>query len=116
MRERSTGPRVNKSTGPESRAWLVDLSTCWLVDHPWTGPVSCPYQLTPMYGFDGYADLLGSLGKHSTGKSCLYIKRLEQVDGEVLRRLIEESVAHTASSAQREPSSSTIRSRSVLAS
>jgi hypothetical protein len=51
-----------------------------------------------MDGFDGYDDLLGQLGKHSTGKSCLYIKRLDQVDRTVLRRLIEESVAHTAPS------------------
>ena len=33
------------------------------------------------------------LGKHRTGKSCLYINRLEDVDLSVLRELIEESVA-----------------------
>lgn len=47
-----------------------------------------------MAGFEGYADLLGQLGKHSTGKSCLYIKRLEQVDKKVLKKLVKMSVTH----------------------
>lgn len=40
-------------------------------------------------GFDAYQDLLGRLGPHSTGRSCLYIKRLSDVDTDVLRRLVE---------------------------
>jgi len=47
-----------------------------------------------MSGFDEYDDLLGKLGKHSTGKSCLYINRLENIDLDVLKELIEKSVAH----------------------
>ena len=47
-----------------------------------------------MDGFDEYENLLANLGKHSTGKSCLYIKRLEQVDMDVLEELITHSVAH----------------------
>lgn len=47
-----------------------------------------------MSGFDRYDALLGKLGKHSTGKSCLYIKRLSDVDVDVLRELVTESVAH----------------------
>lgn len=39
-------------------------------------------------GFDSYDALLGRLGPHSTGKSCLYIKRLSDVDAEVLRELV----------------------------
>lgn len=45
-----------------------------------------------MDGFDNYDDLLGQLGKHTTGKSCLYVKRLEQVDMDVLTQLVTESV------------------------
>lgn len=41
-----------------------------------------------MNGFDDYEDLLDKLGKHKTGKSCLYITRLEQVDLEVLKEMI----------------------------
>jgi hypothetical protein len=46
-----------------------------------------------MNGFESYGELLGRLGRHSTGKSCLYIKRLSDVDLAVLRELIERSVA-----------------------
>ncbi len=47
-----------------------------------------------MDGFEGYDDLLASLGKFKTGKSCLYVKRLEDIDLPTLRTLIERSVAH----------------------
>ena len=45
-----------------------------------------------MPGFDRYESLLARLGKHKTGKSCLYLKRLSDVDLVVLKELIEESV------------------------
>ncbi len=46
-----------------------------------------------MPGFSKYQSLMKKLGKHRTGKSCLYIRRLEDVDTEVLRKLIARSVA-----------------------
>lgn len=49
-----------------------------------------------MSGFDAYDDLLGKLGKHKTGKSCLYIKRLADVDLDTLRELVVQSVAYIA--------------------
>ncbi len=49
-----------------------------------------------MSGFDEYDDLLNKLGKHSTGKSCLYIKKMEDIDQYVLRELISKSVEHMA--------------------
>ena len=51
-----------------------------------------------MPGFDRYEDLLRKLGKHKTGKSCLYIKRLEDVDLEVLKELVKDSVKIMAAS------------------
>ena len=45
-------------------------------------------------GFADCADLLGRLGMHTTGKSCLYLKRLADVDQAVLRELVARSVAH----------------------
>jgi hypothetical protein len=45
-----------------------------------------------MPGFERYGSLLKKLGKHSLGKSCLYIKRLSDVDKKVLKELIVESV------------------------
>ena len=36
--------------------------------------------------------LMSKLGKHKTGKGCLYFKRLSDVDEKVLEKLIEKSV------------------------
>jgi len=46
-------------------------------------------------GFEDFDSLLGKLGKHKTGKSCLYVKSLKDVDMNVLREMVERSVAHT---------------------
>lgn len=47
-----------------------------------------------MPGFAQYDALMKKLGKHKTGKSCLYINKLADVDQGVLRELVERSVAH----------------------
>jgi len=44
-----------------------------------------------MSGFDEYDALLGKLGKHKTGKSCLYINKLADVDVETLKELVRRS-------------------------
>lgn len=46
-----------------------------------------------MPGFSEHAEQLAALGRHRTGKSCLYIKRLADVDLAVLQDLMRESVA-----------------------
>jgi uncharacterized protein DUF1801 len=45
-----------------------------------------------MPGVERFPGQLAKLGKYKTGKSCLYIKRLADVDAKVLTMLIEESV------------------------
>ena len=45
-----------------------------------------------MAGFDGYPELMEKLGKFKTGKSCLYIKKLEDIHVPTLKKLIRESV------------------------
>ena len=45
-------------------------------------------------GFDGREELLARLGPHTTGRACLYLKRLDGVDPDVLRELIESSYHH----------------------
>ena len=45
-----------------------------------------------MDGFDQYNSLLISLGKHKTGKSCLYIRRLADIDLPTLQKLVQQSV------------------------
>lgn len=44
-------------------------------------------------GFRGAEPLLAKLGKHTSGKSCLYVKRLADVDLGILRQLVDQSVA-----------------------
>jgi hypothetical protein len=44
--------------------------------------------------FDKREELLLKLGKHTTGVGCLYIKKLEDVDIEVLKKMIVNSVKH----------------------
>jgi len=45
-----------------------------------------------MPGFEGYDELLHRLGKFKTGKTCLYINKLDDVDRSVLRELVSRSV------------------------
>ena len=44
-------------------------------------------------GFDGLEDGLSRLGPHTTGASCLYLKRLEDVDLAVLEDMVRASYA-----------------------
>lgn len=46
-----------------------------------------------MPGFSRYSSLLKKLGKYKTGKSCLYVKKLDDIDRKLLRQLIVRSVA-----------------------
>jgi hypothetical protein len=41
---------------------------------------------------DRYPQLLEQLGPHKLGKGCLYLKRLDDVDLDVLRELVDRSV------------------------
>jgi hypothetical protein len=75
------------ATGREGDSFLVGFS-----------PRKQNLTLYIMSGFDDYDVLLGQLGKHSTGKSCLYIKRLDAVNQDVLRELVRRSVAHMIAS------------------
>ena len=45
-----------------------------------------------MPGFKSFEPLMKKLGKYKTGKSCLYIKKLDDVDEAVLEKLIVDSV------------------------
>jgi hypothetical protein len=45
-----------------------------------------------MPGFNRYPELMEKLGKYKTGKSCLYVKKLEDIDSDILQELITESI------------------------
>lgn len=44
-----------------------------------------------MFGDEDFDDLRQKLGKHSVSKACLYIKKLDDVDQDVLREMIKRS-------------------------
>jgi hypothetical protein len=47
-----------------------------------------------MSGFDSYNEILKNLGKFKTGKSCLYVNKLKDVNMQSLTELVSESVKH----------------------
>lgn len=65
-------------------------------DWPLTGfaPRKKNITLYIMAGFEQYEELLSRLGKFSRSKSCLYIKRLSDINMPLLKELIQASVDH----------------------
>jgi hypothetical protein len=49
-----------------------------------------------MAGFDRYQSLMAGLGRFTTGKSCLYVKKLDDIDYDTLRELVRLSAEHVA--------------------
>ena len=47
-----------------------------------------------MDGFEKYSELMEKLGKFKTGKSCLYIKKMQDIDINILKELVAESLLH----------------------
>ena len=97
---------MRRVTGAEPKMWgdsIVGFDSYRYVyatgrsgDWPITGfsPRAQNITLYIMAGFDQYDVLLARLGKHKIGKSCLYIKRLADVDLTVLEELVALSVEH----------------------
>ena len=65
-------------------------------DWPLTGfsPRKQNLTLYIMGGFEQHDELLKSLGKYKTGKACLYVNQLDDVDLPTLRKLVKQSVQH----------------------
>lgn len=63
-------------------------------EHFLTGFAPRKQQLTVyiMPGFDPYQEQLSKLGKHKTARSCLYIKKLSDIDLAVLEEIVADSV------------------------
>ncbi|MBP7687681.1 MAG: DUF1801 domain-containing protein [Thermoflexales bacterium] len=69
------------ASGREGDACLVGFS-----------PRKQNFTLYLMLGVADYSDLLDKLGKHKTGKGCLYINTLADVDVPTLKELIKRAV------------------------
>lgn len=52
-------------------------------------------------GFDGHEDLMRRLGRHKTGRSCLYVRKLDDIDLDVLTALLERGVRKMAATRTR---------------
>ena len=95
---------MQKATGEKARMWGASIVGFgkyhykgasgregeWMV----TGfsPRKANISLYILNGLDKSGALLQKLGKHTTGKGCLYIKRLSDVDAKVLEQLIAKGV------------------------
>ena len=100
---------MKKATGAAPKMWGDNIVGYGSYDyerssgekHTWflTGfsPRKRNITLYIMSGFRGQDALMNKLGKHKTGKSCLYINKLADVDLTVLTQLVEKSVTHMAS-------------------
>lgn len=97
---------MKKATGSRPKMWGTSIvgfgsysySNSAGKDYEWmlTG-FSPRKQATSIYimaGFKKFDALMKKLGRYKTGKSCLYVKRLDDVDEGVLQQLIDESVQH----------------------
>lgn len=94
---------MKRVTGEEPRVWssgLIGFGTYHYKspsgqEGDWfpVGFASRKTALTVYLGLelDSLAELLGRLGKHKTGKGCVYIKRLSDVDSGVLEELVGDA-------------------------
>ena len=97
---------MEKATGAKAKMWGTNIvgfgsytykyATGRTGDWPLVGfsPRKTNLTLYIMDGFANYDELMAKLGKHKTGKSCLYLNKLADVDMTVLSALIKQSVAH----------------------
>ena len=93
------------ATGEKPKMWgpsIIGFGTYHYVyesgregDMPIAGfsPRKAATVLYSLIGYPGADALLAKLGKHTTGKGCLYIKKLADVDLKVLDALLTNSVA-----------------------
>lgn len=95
---------MRKATGKRAKMWGTSIVGYGVYEYensigkgfewPITGfsPRKQALTIYIMCGFTKFAPLMKKLGKYTTGKSCLYIKRLSDVDEKVLQDLINGGV------------------------
>jgi hypothetical protein len=78
------------------------LSCITLANHKSQGEPDVPYLFAPrkaklsiyiMPGYTDFSNILTRLGKHTKGKSCLYLNKLADADTAVLEELIRAGLA-----------------------
>jgi len=102
---------MEKLTGKRAKMWGDSIigfgkyhyeNTCKGGSWPIVGfsPRKSAISVYIMPGFSDYQPLLDKLGKHKTGKSCLYINKLADIDLDVLAQLISKSIDYMQSKYQ----------------
>lgn len=101
---------MSSATGEEPRMWgpsIIGFGTLsYRYDSGRTGtwfvvgfsPRKRAFSLYLAGGLSPHAERLKQLGKHTRGKSCLYIRRLSDVDMSVLTEMITSTVEQQAQS------------------
>ena len=95
---------MEAATGERAEMWGASIvgfgryaysnSTKKVMEWPIVGfsPRKNDLTLYIMPGFEGRAELMAKLGKHKTGKACLYLNKLADVDADALQQVIDGSV------------------------
>jgi hypothetical protein len=97
---------MRKATGKKARMWGTSIVGFGTYDYKYASgregswpivgfsPRSKNLTLYIMPGFSNFDKLMAQLGKYKTGKSCLYIRSLDDVDQKKLKALIDGSVRY----------------------
>lgn len=103
---RKVAAMMRKSTGSRAKMWGANIVGFGEYHYKYDSGREGDFMITgfsprkqalTLYiipGFKHFESLMANLGKYKTGKSCLYIKRLADVDEKVLGKLIDSSVKH----------------------
>ena len=101
---RAIAKMMRDATGKNAKMWGAAIVGYDKYDYQYASGRSGTFMITGfspraqnisiyiMPGFSEFSNLMKKLGKHKIGKSCLYIKNLDDVDNKILARLIKESV------------------------
>ena len=101
---RKVAAMMRRATGKRARMWGTSMVGYGTYHYRYASGREGDYMITGfsprkqaltvyiMPGFSSFSKLMAKLGKYKTGKSCLYIKRLADVDETLLERLIDGSV------------------------
>ncbi len=95
---------MREATGKRARMWGTSIVGFGSYDYKYASgregswpivgysPRSKNLSIYIMPGFSKFDKLMGQLGNYKTGKACLYIKTLDDVDQKKLKALIDGSV------------------------
>jgi len=98
---------ISKSTGYEAKMWGTSIVGFGSYNYkyesghegsaPLAGLASRANAITLYLGsaFENREELLSKFGKHKTGKGCIYIQKLEDIDTNILVKMVNNSIAKT---------------------